>query len=94
MQIANAKLLTVKEASERLRISPSLLYALCARKQVDHCRCGLGRGTIRISEKALEAYLDRSTVTVRGRPQGLGNSRFSQLDSVRLAEAWKKQEIL
>ena len=47
---------TVKEASALLRVSPALVYALCATGKLAHERYGLGRGTIRISEAALDAY--------------------------------------
>jgi len=86
-------MLSVKEASQRLRVSTSLVYTLCSRGILDHFRIGMGRGAIRIDEKALEAYLDRSKVIVRSCPQGLGNN-FRQLDSARLTEAWKKQGVL
>jgi excisionase family DNA binding protein len=48
------KLLTVREAAERLGISSGLVYALCARKRLRHERYGLGRGVIKIPEDALE----------------------------------------
>ena len=37
-------MLTVKQAAERLGISPTLVYALCARKRIRHERRGLWRG--------------------------------------------------
>ena len=40
-----------------LRVSRSLIYGLCASGLIAHHRCGLGRGTIRIDEKALQDYL-------------------------------------
>ena len=86
-------MLTVKEASRTLCVSPSLVYGLCARGLIAHHRCGLGRGTIRIDEKALQAYLDRSKVIVRYRPQGPGK-QFNQLDSARLAESWRRQGVV
>ena len=49
-------LLTIKQTAERLSVSPALVYALCAQKRLRHERHGLGRGTIRISEEALEEY--------------------------------------
>ncbi len=51
-----AAMLTVKEAAARLGVSTKLVYALCAAGKIIHERHGLGRGTIRISEEALEAY--------------------------------------
>ena len=56
------KLLSVREAADRLAVSPALIYGLCARKRIRHERHGLGRGTIKIPEDALEDY--RKSVTV------------------------------
>jgi excisionase family DNA binding protein len=55
-------LLTVKQAAERLHLSASLVYALCASKRLRHERHGLGRGKILIPEDAIEEY--RQSVTV------------------------------
>lgn len=56
------KLLTVKEAAEQIGVSAALVYALIARRKIRHERHGLGRGTIKIPEDAIEEY--RRTVTV------------------------------
>jgi excisionase family DNA binding protein len=56
------KLLTVREASGRLGVSPSLVYALCAARRLAHERHGLGRGKILIPEGALEEYRRGQTV--------------------------------
>jgi excisionase family DNA binding protein len=48
--------LTVKEAAERLGVSPGLVYALVRTGKIRHERHGTGRGTIRITEEALEEY--------------------------------------
>ena len=50
------KLLSVREAALRLGVSGKLVYALCAAGRIAHERYGLGRGTIRIAEEALEQY--------------------------------------
>lgn len=63
------KLLSVREAAEQLGISPTLVYALCERKRIRHERHGLGRGTIRIPEDALEEYRQGVTIAARGQPQ-------------------------
>ena len=55
-------MLTVKGAAERLGVSAKLVYALCAAGKIVHERHGLGRGTIRISEEALEEYRGRARV--------------------------------
>lgn len=55
--------LTVREAAERLGLSVSLVYALCAAKRIRHERHGIRRGTIRITEEAIEEYHRSVTVT-------------------------------
>ncbi len=57
------KLLTVREAAERLGVSPGLIYGLCARKRLRHERYGLGRGTIKIPEDAIDELRLRVTVS-------------------------------
>lgn len=53
---------TVNEVAEQLRVSRSVVYALIdAGKLVSH-RIGLGRGTIRVAEEDLAAYLDACKV--------------------------------
>lgn len=59
-------MLTVKEASEILGVSSALIYSLCAAHKLRHERHGLGRGTIRIPEDALEEYRSHQTVPVSG----------------------------
>jgi excisionase family DNA binding protein len=54
--------LTVKQTAERLRISPALVYALCAARKLRHERYGLGRGKILVPEDAIEEYRRRCTV--------------------------------
>ncbi len=56
------KLLTVKEAAERLRCSPSTVYQLCEFGKLPHSRIGLGRGVIRIAEGDIEELLRRGRV--------------------------------
>ena len=58
------KLLSVKEAAAQLGISPALVYELCSVRKLRHERHGLGRGTIRIPEDALEEYRRGVTVVV------------------------------
>ena len=48
--------MTVRQAAERLGISPSLVYALCKEGKMRHERHGLRRGTIRVTDEALEEY--------------------------------------
>jgi len=51
--------MTVKQAADRIGISPSLIYALCHEGILRHTRHGRPgrRGTIRISEDAVREYL-------------------------------------
>jgi excisionase family DNA binding protein len=49
--------LTVKQAAERLQVAPATIYGLCARLQLPHLRIGTGRGTIRLLEEDLLAFL-------------------------------------
>jgi excisionase family DNA binding protein len=94
-------MLTVRQAAEELRVSPQLVYTLCARKRIRHLRHGLGRGTIRIPEDALEEY--RRSATVR-EERGTAlpspakkfpcDGPFTMLDSGRLLEAWRRQGVL
>jgi excisionase family DNA binding protein len=55
-------LLTIKEAAERLSVRPSTVYALCARRKLPHVRVGLARGTIRIDESDLAAFVESCKV--------------------------------
>jgi excisionase family DNA binding protein len=50
-------LLTVKAAAARLGCSPALVYLLCAERKLAHVRLGTARGTIRVEEADLEAFL-------------------------------------
>ncbi len=63
------KLLSIKEAAELLGLSCGLMYALCARKKIRHERYGLGRGTIKIPEEAIDEY--RRSVTVGPQPAAI-----------------------
>lgn len=54
--------LSVREAADCLGLSSALVYGLCARRRIRHERHGLGRGTIRIPEDAIEEYLRSVTV--------------------------------
>ncbi len=49
--------LIVREAADRLRISPSSVYLLIEQGRLAHHRVGARRGAIRISEADLAAYL-------------------------------------
>ena len=91
-------LLSVKQTAERLGVSPALVYALCAQKRITHERHGLGRGTIRIPEDALEEYRRASTVEAGAgtltAPAPKAPDSFRNLDAGRLLEAWREQGVL
>lgn len=56
--------LTVKQVAERLAVAQTTVYLLCSESKIDHIRIGIGRGAIRISEDALDAYIKAATVRV------------------------------
>jgi excisionase family DNA binding protein len=56
------KTFSVSETAAELGVSMGTVYALCSRRLILHERIGLGRGTIRIPEDAIEEY--RRSVTV------------------------------
>ena len=53
-----SNLMKVPEVAKRLDVSVSMIYSLCAGGRMPHVRVGLGRGTIRISEEDLTAFLE------------------------------------
>ena len=54
--------LTVRQAADRLQVAAATIYDLCARKVLRHIRVGRGRGTIRIREDDLDAFVETATV--------------------------------
>ncbi|MEW4569549.1 helix-turn-helix domain-containing protein [Tautonia sp. JC769] len=50
----------VREAAQRLDVSPGTVYALVASGRLRCYRVGMGRGSIRISEEHLAEYLRAS----------------------------------
>jgi excisionase family DNA binding protein len=57
------KYLTTKQVAERLQVSANVVYKLCSERKIDHVRIGSGRGTIRITEAALQSFLEGCEVT-------------------------------
>ncbi|MCE9530573.1 MAG: helix-turn-helix domain-containing protein [Planctomycetes bacterium] len=49
-------MLTIKQAAEKLGVSAGLVYGLCAAGKIRHERFGLGRGTIRIPDEAMDEF--------------------------------------
>ena len=95
-------LLTVKQAAQRLNVCPATVYDLCARRKLRHVRIGgSGRGTIRIDEADLEAFIasaavqpDEPAAPPPPKAKKLGASGFTNLDADRLLEAWRQQGVL
>ncbi len=83
--------MTVRQAAERLEVSPQLVYALIATGRLGCRRHGLGRGCIRISEEQLAEYLASAEQPepAAHHPAGkAGGFRF--LDPAKLRAAWKQ----
>jgi excisionase family DNA binding protein len=57
-------MLTVKQAAERLGVSPGLIYSLVSARKIRYTRVGHGRGRLRIPEDALEEYVAKATFGV------------------------------
>jgi excisionase family DNA binding protein len=49
--------LTVKQVAAQLACSEATVYGLCNGHLMGHLRLGIGRGTIRISEEDLAAFM-------------------------------------
>jgi excisionase family DNA binding protein len=69
-----SQILVVREAAERLGVSTSMVYLLCGARRLDHFRLRLGRGTIRIRETDLQAYLEGCKVASNQKHHRLGRS--------------------
>jgi excisionase family DNA binding protein len=54
--------LTVQEVAQILKISPATVYDLCKKRKLGHLRVGAGRGTIRIRQEDLDAFISGATV--------------------------------
>lgn len=50
-------MLTVKEVAQKLRVSAASIYSLIESGKMGCHRIGMGRGTIRVSEDDLSAFL-------------------------------------
>ncbi len=70
-------LLTVKAAAARLGCSPALVYLLCAERKLAHVRLGTARGTIRVEEADLEAFLADCKVEAHAISENLKHIRVN-----------------
>ena len=59
-------MLKVKEVAARLCLSPTCVYQLVGSGKLRSQRFGLGRGTIRVSDEDLTAYVDGCRDTKTG----------------------------
>lgn len=57
-------MLKVKEVAERIGVSVACVYGLIASVKLACHRIGVGRGTIRVSEEQLRAYLERTATQI------------------------------
>ena len=55
-------MLTVKHVAERLGVSASQVYALCASGKLLHHRFGVRKGAIRVTEEQLAAFIEATKV--------------------------------
>src|SRR5262245_30009575 len=63
----------VRQVSRLLGVAATTIYSMCEQKKIEHVRIGTGgRGAIRISQDAVDAYLRRVKVGVQAGelPQG------------------------
>ena len=69
------KLLTVRESASRLGCSEVLVYLLRSERRLSHVRLGTGRGTIRIPEEELNAFLKNCRIDRDSLSKGLKHIR-------------------
>ncbi len=64
MSTTTPKLLSVKEAANRLGVSPSLVYQWCTEKRLPHIRLGRAhqRGKILLEEQDVLAFLTAARI--------------------------------
>lgn len=76
-------LLTVKQAAEQLGLAERTIYALCQSNMLKHHRLGPRRGAIRITQQAIDDYLNPAPQVLEEslldwrRPSNKKNSRSS-----------------
>jgi excisionase family DNA binding protein len=78
IKVMESAMFTVKETAAKIGVSGQLVYALCTSRRLRHVRVGLGRGTIRIPEDAVDEFL-------RGRTVAVGETPAPSLRHIRLA---------
>jgi excisionase family DNA binding protein len=63
MAMNDEKMLDVKEAADRLNVSPFTIRRMLSERSLQFRRIGSGRGRLRISERDLQQYQEQRTVT-------------------------------
>ena len=77
-------LLTVQQVAERLQVSPSCVYQLIESARLPHHRSGNRRGTIRVSEDDLAAFLHTCRQDSQDQKQPEPRPRRSKLKHLKL----------
>lgn len=84
------QLLTVTDVQQRLNVSRACVYSLIAEGKLPCVRIGVGRGTIRVDEAELEAFVEKCrTVPTPSRKPSQGHDEFRHLNVQRLRNAWQ-----
>ena len=73
-------MLTVAQVSERLNVSAKIVYALIESGQLVSHRFGVGRGTIRVSEADLQAYITSCRLETDRAPQRRPRPRLKHIN--------------
>lgn len=60
--------MTVRDVAKALEVAPSVVYSLCQAGLIGYQRIGIGRGTIRINQADLDAYVASARVEPQPRP--------------------------
>jgi excisionase family DNA binding protein len=90
-------LLTVRQVAAKLNVSLRCVYQLIEARAIPCHRIGIGRGTIRVQEGDVDAYLIASRSPDKSAPTPPPVSRpggaFRHLNAERLRAAWRQQGV-
>ena len=91
-------MLSVKQVAQRLNVSLGTVYGLVNSGRLRAFRIGVGRGTLRVPEESLQAFLDLSIVGDGQRVSETSQTRasgrlFKHLDGDRLRAAWQRRGV-
>jgi excisionase family DNA binding protein len=91
-------MLSVKDVAARLKVSLATVYNLIQDAEIECYRIGRGRGTVRVSEDQLQAYLEKARkqggVRMPRPAQQPPGQTFKHLDGDRLLDAWRRQGVI